>query len=59
MGAQNDLRDREDVVRMLDYYRTVEPIYRRRVREAQHRLDELLRERDEAQERLFVLDHEY
>lgn len=59
MGLQNDLRDREDIERMLDYYRTVEPMYRRRVRDAQHRLDELLRERDAALERKWVLDHEY
>lgn len=59
MGLQNDLRDREDVMRALNYYDTVLPLYRRRVAEVQHRLDALLRERDAALERLWVLDHEY
>ena len=59
MGLQNDLRDRGDIERVLHYYQTVLPMYRRKVTDAQHRLDELLRERDWALERLYVLDHDY
>jgi hypothetical protein len=59
MGLQNDLRDREEILRVLSYFSTVLPMYRRRVAEAQERLDELMRDQDHARERLFVLDHEY
>lgn len=59
MSLQNDLWERDEIYRMLSYFDTVLPLYRRKVREAQERLDELMRDRDHAQERLFVLDHEY
>jgi hypothetical protein len=59
MGMQNDTRDRGEITRALNYYDTVLPMYRRRAAESQQRLDELLRERDWALERKFVLDHDY
>lgn len=59
MGAQNDLRNREEVQTLLNYVDAILPIYRRRTRELQDKLDALLRDRDHAIERLFVLDHDY
>ena len=59
MGLQNDLRDRETIKAALNFYDSTLPIYRRRVTELQQRLDQLLRERDWALERLYVLDHDY
>lgn len=58
MSLQNGLRERDEIYRMLSYSDIVLPLYRRKVREAQERLDELLRDRDHAQERLIVLDQE-
>lgn len=59
MSLQNDNRDRSDIERALSYYDSILPMYYRRVADTQRRLDELLRERDHALERLWVLDHEY
>jgi hypothetical protein len=59
MSLQNDLRDRKELEAVVRIGNNLESLYRRRVREAQERLDELLRDRDHAKERLFALDHEY
>ena len=59
MGLQNDTRDRGDIERALSFFDDAIPMYRRRLSEVQGRLDELLRERDWALERLYVLDHDY